>query len=285
MISGSWVSMMTTLLEILKHLDVISPKDYELEGKEGYVEIGPYTMKEQSNTTINRVLVTVFPSPKAIAKASQDKANLIISAIPMLAKPTRQIVGLDLVRLRLLAKNYISMYIMGSSWIAAKDGLTDALADSLNLSISKKFNIRGKEANLIPIGRICETPSEMNHSGFANYISSKLGISNITFTGTIDDEVEDVLVCAGNLMNKDILLKILQEGIRSIVVGHLDSKDRLLANTLGMNIVELGSFVTEAPGMKRLRHQLSLEFPEMKIEFTDTEPITQVLRPYTDEMA
>ncbi len=279
------MSMMTTLLEILKHLDVISPKDYELEGKEGYVELGPYTTKEQSNTTINRVLVTVYPSPKAIAKASQDKANLIISAIPMLARPTRQIVGLDLIRLRLLAKNYISMYIMGSSWIAAKDGLTDALSDSLNLSISRKFNVRGKEANLIPIGRICKAPTEMNHSGFANYISSKLGISNITFTGTIDDEVEDVLLCAGDLINEEILLRVLQEGIRSVIVGHLDAKDRLVGNTLGMNILELGSFVTEAPGMKRLRHQLSLEFPELKIEFTETDPITQTLRPYTDEMA
>lgn len=277
--------MMTTLFEILKHLEVISPKDYDIEGREGYVEVGPNTRKEQSNTTINRVLVTVHPSPKAIAKASQDKANLIISSIPMFAGPTRQIVGLDLVRLRLLAKNYISMYIMGSSWVAAKDGLTDALADTLNLSVSKKFNIKGKESNLIPIGRICRTPSDMNHSGFVNFLLARLGTSNISFTGTIDDEVEDVLLSAGNIINKEILLSVLQEGIRTVVVGSLDQEGRILANTLGLNILELGPFVTEAPGMKRLRHQLSLEFQELKVEFTDTEPITQTLRSYTEDMA
>ncbi|MFW9919655.1 MAG: Nif3-like dinuclear metal center hexameric protein [Candidatus Thorarchaeota archaeon] len=276
---------MTTLLEILKHLDVISPKDYEIPGKEGYIEVGPSTRKEQSNTTISRVLVTVYPSSKTIAKASQDKANLIISFMPMLAGSTKQIAGLDLVRLRLLTKNYISMYIIGSSWIAAKDGLTDALSDALNLTVTRKFNLRGKEANLIPIGRICRTPSDMNHSGFANYLASKLGISNITFTGTIDDEVEEILLCAGSIIDNETLHRLLQEGIRTVVVGQLNQMDRMIANNLGLNILELGSFVTEAPGMKRLRHQLSLEFPELKIEFSDTDPITQTLRPYTDEMA
>ncbi len=277
--------MMTTLLDILKHLEVISPKDYELPGKEGYIEVGPNTRREQNNTTINRVLVTVFPSAKAVAKASQDKANLIISYMPMLTAPTKQIVGLDLVRLRLLVKNYISMYVIGSSWVAAKDGLTDALSDALNLTISKKFNLRGNEANLIPIGRICTTPSDMNHSGFVNYVSSKLEISNVTFTGTIDAEVEDVLVCAGNIIDQDILNKVLQQGIRTIVMGYLNPSDRLAAHNLGLNILELGMFTTETPGMKRLRHQLSLEFPELKIEFVETEAITETLRPYTDEMA
>ncbi len=279
------VRSMTTLLEVWKHLDTISPRDYELERWPGYMEIGPNTIHDQSKTTINRVLVTVFPSAKAIAKASQDKTNLVITFCPMLARETRQIVGMDLVRLRLLAKNYIAMYVLGSSWISAKDGLTDTRVDTLGLSVIRKFNIKGKESNLIPIGRVCRTPKDMNHSRFANHILSKIETSNLQFTGTLDDEVEDLILCASNIIDSTILDYIMRQGIKTVVTGSISSTDRMFTHNMGMNVIELGEFTSEAAGMKRLRHQLSTEYPELKIEFVDTDPITQVLRPYSKDMA
>ncbi|MFW9907996.1 MAG: Nif3-like dinuclear metal center hexameric protein [Candidatus Thorarchaeota archaeon] len=274
---------MTSLLDILKHIDIISPKEYSLPDREGYVEVGPITKAEQSNTTINRILVTVFPSAKVIAKASQEKANLIISFLPMFEGPTKQLFGQDLVKVRLLAKNYISTYVIGTSWIGSNSGLSDALSDLLNLSISKKFNIRGLDSSLIPIGRVCETPSKMNHSGFANYIASKSGIPNIRFTGSLDDEVNEVLVVAGSVLSRDMLMQSLQDGMKTIVTGELCPKDHILASKLGVNVFEMGAFVTEEPGMKRFRHQLSTEYPEMKIEFAETDQITHILRPYKDD--
>lgn len=276
---------MTTLLDILKHIDVIAPRKLELPDQVGYVEVGPATKSEQTNTTVKRVIVAVNPSARTITKASQEKTNLIISCNPLLMERTKQITGLDLVRLRLLAKNYISLYVIGSSWISANDGLSDALSDALNISISGKFNIVGIDSNLVPIGRICQTPSKMNHSGFANYIASKMEISNVVFTGSLDDDVDSILACAANTVTKEVLLQSLHEGVKTIVTGEITPANRLLAHNKGINVFELGAFVTETPGMKRLRHQLSLEFPELKIEFADADPITHSLRPYVEDMA
>jgi putative NIF3 family GTP cyclohydrolase 1 type 2 len=276
---------MTTLIDILKHLDVIAPRELEIPGQEGYIEVGPFIRKEQSNTTVNRVIVAVYPSAKTIAKASQEKTNLIISFLPMFTRPTKQVTGLDLVRLRLLSKNYISMYIIGSAWISANGGLSDALADALSLAGTKKFMVRVNESHFVPIGRVSQAPSTMNHSGLVNYIVSKLAVPNVLFTGALDDEVDRILVVAGSLVTPSLLVQAVQDDIKTIIAGEARSEDRLKAHAYGLNLLELGAFNTEAPGMKRLRHQLSLEYPELKIDYSETEAITRALRSYSEDMA
>ncbi|MHA1907110.1 MAG: Nif3-like dinuclear metal center hexameric protein [Candidatus Thorarchaeota archaeon] len=276
---------MTSFREILKHLDTIAPKEFTLKGLEGYVEVGPSTHHEQSKTTINRIIVTTYPSARVVAKASQEKANLVISYNPMFVEPIRQISDLNLVRLRLLVKNYISTYVIGSPWISAKDGLTDALVDVLNLKQTSNFSIRGLFSNTVPIGRFCESPSVMNHSGFANYIASKLELSSVNFTGNLDEEIQQIMVCAGDVITSDMLLLVAQENAKTIITGEVLPIVRMKAHELGINIYEIGTSTAETRGMTRLRHQLSLEYPELKIEFAETDAITQSLRPYSKDMA
>lgn len=276
---------MTALIDILKHLDVIAPREFEIPGQEGYMEVGPSIRKEQSNTTINRIIVTVYPSAKTIAKASQEKANLIISFLPMFSGPVKQVTGLDLVRIRLLSKNYISMYIIGSAWISANGGLSDALVDALDMTTSSKFMLRVNETHFLPIGRVTQAPSTMNHSGLVNYILSKLEVPNILFTGALDDRVDKILVAAGSLVTPNLLVQAVQDDIKTIIVGEARSEDRLEAQAYGLNLLELGAFNTEAPGMRRLRHQLSLEYPELKVDYSETDAITRALRSYSEDMA
>jgi len=161
----------------------------------------------------------------------------------------------------------------------------DALVDALNLKQTSNFTIKGMFSNTIPIGRFCESPSSMNHSGFANYIVSKLESSSVNFTGNLDEDLQQIMVCAGDVISTDMLLRIAKENAKTIITGEVLPRVRTRAHELGMNIYEIGSSVAATPGMKRLRHQLSLEYPEMKIEFADTEAITQSLRPYSKDMA
>ncbi|MFX0046117.1 MAG: hypothetical protein ACFE8Z_09735, partial [Candidatus Hermodarchaeota archaeon] len=62
-----------------------------------------------------------------------------------------------------------------------------------------------------------------------------------------------------------------------LVTGELSPEVRLLAIEEGLHIFELGAFVTEEPGMRRLRHQFSLEFPDLKVEFVESAPPTKSL--------
>ncbi|MHA1934098.1 MAG: Nif3-like dinuclear metal center hexameric protein [Candidatus Thorarchaeota archaeon] len=275
---------MTNLRDIIKYLQILAPQDLTIRGLESKVEVGPQTEGEQLKTTVNRVIVSTYPSARTITKATQDKANLLITHRQLFPFAIDRITGLDLIRIRLLSKNYISSYVVGSAWIGARGGLSDALVETLELKKKQDFTIQG-DSGPVPIGRICEVPSVMNHSGFANYVAAKMGLESVIFSGDFDDEVKSVLISPGYYLDIPELLETKMQDVNTIVTGELSPEIRLLAREEGLNILELGTFCTEEPGMERLRHQLSLEFPKIKIEFVESGPITNVLRPYDKDMA
>lgn len=256
-----------------------------IQGFESRVEIGPQTETEQANTTINRVLIATYPSGRVVTKASQDKANLLVTYRPLFPFAIDRLTGLDLVRVRLLTKNYISTYTIGSGWLGARDGLTDAFVNALGLEKIGEFTTESDYAQLAPIGRICKPPGVKNHSGFANYIASKMNLTNIMFCGDLDDDVGDLLVVAGSNFDIPDIINARRQDIATLITGELSPEVRLLAKEEGLNVLELGAFATEEPGMKRLRDSISLEFPDLKIEYMATTPLVQGLRPYKDDMA
>ncbi|MHA3962040.1 MAG: Nif3-like dinuclear metal center hexameric protein [Candidatus Thorarchaeota archaeon SMTZ1-45] len=276
---------MTSLLELIKRLSKLSPKEFSIRGLESRVEIGPQTEKEQANTTINRILVATYPSARVVTKATQDKVNLLITYRPLFPFAIDRLSGLDLVRVRLLTKNYISTYVVGSGWLCMRDGLNDALVETLGLKKSSDFMTESDFGEPTAIGRVCKPPGVKNQSGFVNYIAGKIGLDSVLFSGDLDDEVRDLLVIAGSSVDMPEILNAKNQDLDTLITGELSPEIRLLASEEGINTLELGAFATEEPGMKRLRDVISLDFPEMRVEFTESGPVARALRPYKDDMA
>lgn len=277
--------IMTNLLELVKRLQELSPREHTVRGLESRVEIGPQTETEQTNTTINRVLIATYPSARVVTKATQDKVNLLVTYRPLFPFAIDRLSGLDLIRVRLLTKNYISAYVVGSGWLCTRDGLNDALIETLGFKKTGDFMTESDFGELSPVGRICKPPGVKNQSGFVNYIAGKMGLDAVLFSGDLDDEVKDVLVIAGNNVDMPEVINAKNQDLDTLVTGDLAPEIRLLANEEGINTLELGAFTTEEPGMKRLRDVISLDFPEMKIEFTESGSLARSLRPYKDDMA
>ncbi|MFX1367339.1 MAG: Nif3-like dinuclear metal center hexameric protein [Promethearchaeota archaeon] len=268
---------MVTLLTLVKYIEEIAPSRLVFAGMENRVEIGPQTDSEQEKTTINRVLVATYPSGRVITRASQEKANLLITHRPLFPFALDRIYGADLIRIRLLTKNYISSFTVGTSWIAARGGIADALVETLGLLKVSEFMVVGDYNEMVAGGRICQPPSSMNHSRFANYIAEKLAIDTVLFTGSLDDEVGHTLVMPGYYIDMPEIVLARKHDVKTLVTGELSPDIRLMATEEGLNLLELGQFVTEEPGMKRLRHQISLEFPELRIEFAESSPVSKGL--------
>jgi putative NIF3 family GTP cyclohydrolase 1 type 2 len=276
---------MTTLLELIKRLSELSPREQTIRGLEARVEIGPQTETEQTNTTINRVLIATYPSARVVTKATQDKANLLVTYRPLFPFAIDRLSGLDLVRVRLLAKNYISSYVIGSGWLCSRDGLNDALIEGLGFKKIGNFMTESDFNQSVAIGRICKPEGVKNQSGFVNYVAGKMGLDTVLFSGDLDDEVKEVLVIAGNSVDMLEIINAKNQNLDTLITGELSPEIRLLANEEGINTLELGAFATEEPGMKRLRDVISLDFPEMKVEFTESSNIAKALRPYKNDMA
>lgn len=276
---------MTTLLDVTKFLQSIAPNELTVKDIGPRVEIGPQTESEQAKTTVNRILVATYPSAKAVTKASQDKANLLITFRPLFPYALDRLYGFDLIRVRLLTKNYISACTIGSPWASANGGLTDALVEALGLKKLRDFRTLGTYSETVPLGRVCEPPEGMNHSGFVNYVAGKMGLETVLFAGDLDDEVNSVLVSAANLIDLSEILEAKRQDLETIVTGELSPDVRMIAVEEGINTIEIGSFFSEEPGMRRLKYQLSLEFAELKLDFIDSPSISRTLRPYSQDMA
>ncbi|TFG15029.1 hypothetical protein EU537_01965 [Candidatus Thorarchaeota archaeon] len=276
---------LTNLADIIQYLETIAPLDHALQGELRGIQVGPQTKIEQSKTTINRVLIATYPSSRIAAMASQDKANLVICYRPLFAAPISSLSGTDLVKVRLLSKNYISVYAISSSFVGAQDGLSDALIQKLGLRNIRDFLSRGAKMDVVRAGAICTPPEETNHSGFANDIATKLDISNVQFTGDLDADVNHLVVVAGNHFGEEDIYRAKEEGADTALTGEVIPGIRRLAHEKQLNLFEIPPFATENPGMNRLRHQLSLEFSDLKITYSESESFTDFLRPYSESMA
>jgi putative NIF3 family GTP cyclohydrolase 1 type 2 len=75
------------------------------------------------------------------------------------------------------------------------------------------------------------------------------------------------------------LILAKKRDIKTIITGELSPEIRLMAHEEGVNTLELGAFVSEDPGMNTLRNVLSLEFPELNVDFIKCTPPAKSLRP------
>jgi putative NIF3 family GTP cyclohydrolase 1 type 2 len=268
---------MTSLRDIVKYLEKVAPREYTIRNLDSYVEIGPQSETEQQTTTINRVTVSTYPSARVVTTATQNKSNLLITHKPLFPYAIDRLTGLDLIRIRLLTKNYISVYVIGSAWISARDGLADALVEVLEFKILGDFVTPGDYSESVPIGRLCHISQVMNHSRLANHIADRLGVDSVISTGDLDNEVENVLVIPGDFIDMPEIISAKKKNIRTIITGELAPQIRVLAHEEGLNVIEVGAFITEERGVERLKHQMTLEFPELSITYVETHPFAKVL--------
>jgi putative NIF3 family GTP cyclohydrolase 1 type 2 len=268
---------MTNLRAVVKYLEKIAPREYTLRNLDSRVEIGPQSETDQQKTTIKRITVAIYPSARVVTAATQEKSNLLITHRPLFPYAVDRLTGLDLVRVRLLTKNYISSYVVGSAWISARDGLADALVEALEFKFLGDFVTIGDYSEIVPIGRLCHTSQVMNHSRLANYVAERLEINSIMSTGDLDNEVENILVIPGDLIDMPEIINAKKKNIKTIITGELGPQIRILAHEEGLNILEVGAFASEEKGVERLKHQMTLEFPELTITYAETRPFAKTL--------
>ncbi len=275
------MTLVTTLREIVKFLETVAPPELTVHGRDSYVEIGPQSELEQHKTRVNRVLVVTYPSGRAITQATQKHSNLIVTHWPVLGVGGARLGGSSLIRTRLLVKNYITVYVIGTAYIGARDGIADALVKAIGIDVRhhKDYFTHGGSQGPVPAGRLCDLARPVSHAMLADRTMRGLGLESVQFTGTLDEQVEQVLVLPGSHLTQDDIVRMHSDDIRALITGELTPTARLAAHELKVNTLELGRFVTEEPGMKRLELRMGLEFPELAVEFAESRPPTRALSP------
>lgn len=264
---------MVLLAEVINVLNKLAPLKLAFPGDPTGFQISGFNKEALEKKLIKTVAVALDPSIEAIQYAVDAKAQILITHHPVFFGSVTSLSEELLQKVRMLTSNYISLYVAHTNWDAAENGSNDTLIDLLGLRKTGIFRVEAADGVELPIGRLCKPPAElMSLKLFLEVISEKLRPQSIAYTGSLDDEVNEVVVCTGAASDIKILRKAVKMGADTYLTGSASHHSFLFAKENSLKLIAAGHLETENPGMKRFSQILQIELPDIKIKFFDSKP-------------
>ena len=146
-------------------------------------------------------------------------------------------------------------FTIHSNWDIIKGGANEALADSLNLTVSESFD---KSTN---IGRICE--ANLTFDELKNIILTEFNEYDIVNKPEKDKLIRKVGIVSGfGLKNPDYIKLAKEYELDILISGDLTQETAILAINLDLTLIDLGHHNSEVPGLYQLKNILD----ELNIE-------------------
>ncbi|MBY8982884.1 MAG: Nif3-like dinuclear metal center hexameric protein [Candidatus Lokiarchaeota archaeon] len=242
----------------------IAPKNYKKPNEFYGVQYGDL----ENEKNIKRILLTLDLNLEAIHHAIKNKVDLIISHHGLLMKPISYINKILINKLNLLAKFPLNIYILGSSFIGAEEGVSETISNILYLRIEEIFRIKYNKNKLIPIGRIC-TPLYYPNEDKENFTLEKLlkrikinfSTDKISYVGNLNRKIKKMCIVGGDTNNSEYLEKAKKHNCDCYISSNINHEISIIAKEIGLNLVNLSHHNTEFFALKKLNNYLSLEFP------------------------
>lgn len=261
---------MTTLWSILATLSKLAPDTFRPPGDAYGIQCGVGDEAGQKRLKISAAAVCLDVTIPVIIKAGELGATLLIAHRSPINQPIAKLTGYPYLLFQQIVKRKVNISALHYSWAAVEGGLNDTLAEVLGFNVSGIFEteINGK---IIPLGRICQVPKETTLKAFSQYVAKRLDVPALTYTGNPNDEVENLVMVAGDGLTPERLNNAWEKGYDTYLTGMLTHELATQARQLKVKIVAVPQAATEAPGMRRLTQILRVKHP--RINFTFIEPL------------
>ncbi len=250
---------MVSLLDVLVALDNLIPTNEDELDFRRRMQIGPRSRPDQSKISISKVLITPAIYGRVLTKATSEFFNLIISYYSFLDK-SQNISGRKWAYVRLLAKNYINVYVLGNPWLTAENGANASLANILNLT-----KLQNNPKILQDKGISLFNGSEYI-SKLISIIKEKLNPSVLRIIGDIDNEVGTVAIKSGVWDIPDDLEILREYSVNTIITGELSFPTSIEIYNRELNVIEIGALTSLKSGITRLAQALSFELEDVVFE-------------------
>ncbi len=197
----------------------------------------------------------------AIDTAIKTDSKLIITHHPVIFKGIKSIKKDDIVYR--LIQNGISVISMHTNLDTCKDGVNDALANTLELR-----NIEVLTATDGLTYRKGELMGEVNSNDFAAFVSQKLDTA-VKYVG--EGKVKTVAVCGGS--GADLLYECKLNNCDAFITSEVKHHQFLDAAKMGITLIDAGHFPTEDTVIEPLCELLKENFPEIEFITDHFSPI------------
>ena len=208
--------------------------------------------------TVSRVLVALDVTPGAVDTAIALGADLILAHHPVIFAPLKALDSQSLpYRLSAAGIGVISAH---TNLDKAVGGVNDVLAELLGL----------QNVQVLPNGmcRMGELPEAIPANEFAKQVGTAL--NTVPRVNDTDKALCNIAVCGGS--GGDFIPEIAKV-VDAFVTGEVRHHEWLLANELGLTVIEAGHYATENPVTEAMAAMLQQAFPTLTVTvYEDGEP-------------
>ena len=220
-----------TVQTVFEFLNKIAPFETQMGFDNAGVLIGSKTKE------IKKIGVVLDVTPQAVEYAAAHGIDLIVSHHPVIFSGLKSIDANSVVY-RLIRED-IAVISAHTNLDAAENGVNQVLAQTLGLTNIKPLGLPGEPTP--PMGRIGTLPRELTCYELATLVNKTLH-TRVKMVNT-QKGVKTVAVCGG--AGEDFILPAVAAGADVLVTADVKHHNFLLANSLGLCLMDAGHFETE----------------------------------------
>jgi len=223
----------------------------------------------KGETQVKKILICLDISIQSIYYAIKNKVSLIISHHPFIQTPLLELKRTLMNKLNLLSKYPVSIFVLNNSFIASENGISETIAKFLYLKIDSLFQVEINNNNNIPLGRICK-PMNFSESNETLTLRSLLerikrnlnsNRGEIPYVGKLSKSLQKICIVGGGTTENKYIEKAAELGCDCYISSNLNHTKAILAEDLGISLINISHHNSEMIALRHLRNFLTLEFP------------------------
>lgn len=221
--------------EITKVLEQLAPKRYACD----WDNVGMHVGREDRE--VKKALVAVDADERAIARAVETGAQMIISHHPLLFHGIRQVNDRDFLGQRVLAltEHGINCYCMHTNFDTAGGMAAEA---------AKRLSLQGAVvldpcAEPYGIGQIGDLAQEMTLKEVCMFVKERFGLSCVSYYGEPQKRIRRIAVVPGS--GKDEIPAALEKGAQVLITGDITYHYGTDAKASGLAVIDAGHYGLE----------------------------------------
>jgi len=236
-----------------------------------------------ARTEVDSVMTCLTLTADVAAEAVGRGAGLIVSHHPILFRPVQRLTAetpegrmlLDLIAAR------IAVYSPHTGYDSARAGINQQLAELLDLVDIKPLRSQAAEGQderepstqLLGAGRHGQLPTPVTLTEFNRRVKQRLQIDYLQFVGDAEAVIKRVGIACGSAV--EFMHDAMAENCEVLLTGEARFHDCLSAAGMGINLVLVGHYASERPGIEQLAVILANEFPDLIVwpSEAETDPL------------
>ena len=222
-------------------LEELAPPSYAC----GWDNPGLICGRKEKEKEVKKILVALDATKKAVEKAVEKGADMIVTHHPMVFSAIKQINDDSFIgdKILTMAEHGICCYAMHTNYDIA-GGMAEICGAKMGLVNPEPFEVTGEiDGRLVGIGQVGKLPEKMTLAECAGKVKQAFGLSNVLVFGDLDRQVEYAAVSPGS--GRSMLKEADKKKVDVLITGDIGHHEGLDSMDMGFAVIEAGHYGLE----------------------------------------